>query len=236
MTHAAVWIHLRRDDAREIHALIERARRFVTARVPKDLEVLVAGGGGPVVVALNDEVVGGKVRNVFVVGSVIYLIAGLMFRSPLAGLLVVTPLAVTVIANLGVLVLFGLHLNMITASVVGMAVGIGADYAIYLLYRIREEYRRCGREEEAIRVALATSGKAVAFVALAISTGYAALLLSPFAVYWMLGVTVPVTMMVSCGATITLLPLVLAWARPRFVFPVAAATKAAIERPECVRA
>lgn len=216
---AVVWVYLRDDDAKAIHRLIERARAFVAREAPETVEVLIAGGGGPIVVALNDEVVGGKIRNVIVVGLVIYAIASLVFRSLIAGLLVALPLAVTVLVDLGTLGLFGLHLNMITASVVGMAVGIGADYAIYLLYRTREEYLRLGDVEGALGEALRTSGTAVTFVALAVSVGYAALLLSPFAVYWMLGLTVPLTMVVSCGVTITLLPYVLARWRPRFVFP-----------------
>lgn len=216
---AVVWIYLRDDDAQAIHRLIERARAFVAREVPPTVEVLVAGGGGPIVVALNDEVVGGKIRNVAVVGLVVFCVAGLVFRSFIAGLLVTLPLAVTVIVDLGTLGLTGLNLNMITSSVVGMAVGIGADYAIYVLYRTREEYLRLGVVEEAIDEAVRTSGAAVTFVALAVSVGYAALLLSPFAVYWMLGLTVPLTMAVSCGVTITLLPYVLARWKPRFVFP-----------------
>jgi len=216
---AVVWIYLRDDDAQAIHRLIERARAFVAREVPPTVEVLVAGGGGPIVVALNDEVVGGKIRNVAVVGLVVFCIAGFVFRSFIAGLLVTLPLAVTVIVDLGTLGLTGLNLNMITSSVVGMAVGIGADYAIYVLYRTREEYLRLGLVEEAIDEAVRTSGAAVTFVALAVSVGYAALLLSPFAVYWMLGLTVPLTMAVSCGVTITLLPYVLARWKPRFVFP-----------------
>jgi hypothetical protein len=229
---AVVCVYLRDDDARAIHRLIERARAFVAREAPPGVETLIAGGGGPIVVALNDEVVGGKIRNVIVVGLVIYTIASLVFRSLLAGLLVAAPLAVTVVVNLGTLGLFGLHLNMITASVVGMAVGIGADYAIYLLYRTREEFARLGDSRAAVAEALRTSGAAVTFVALAVSAGYAALLLSPFAVYWMLGVTVPLTMAVSCGVTITLLPWVLARWRPRFAFPASSVPVTGI--PEAV--
>ena len=88
-----------------------------------------------------------------------------------------------------------------------------------------------GDVEEAIGEGLRTSGAAVTFVALAVSVGYAALLLSPFAVYWMLGLTVPLTMVVSCGVTITLLPYVLARWQPRFVFP-----RGVLEVPDTVPA
>ena len=47
----------------------------------------------------------------------------------------------------------------------------------------------------------------------------------------MLGLTVPLTMVVSCGVTITLLPYVLARWQPRFVFP-----RGVLEVPDTVPA
>ena len=40
-----------------------------------------------------------------------------------------------------------------------MAVGIGADYAIYLLYRMREQVAKGADAEAAVRTTLATAGK-----------------------------------------------------------------------------
>jgi hypothetical protein len=99
-----------------------------------------------------------------------------------------------------------------------MAVGIGADYAIYVIYRLREEHARLGDPPAATAAALATSGKAVLFVAAAISAGYAALGASDFYVNRILAELVPVTMIVSCLAAVTVMPAALLHARPKFLF------------------
>ena len=51
-----------------------------------------------------------------------------------------------------------------TAAISAMAIGIGADYAVYFLFRVREEFERTGDLRQATSVALTTSGKAIAYV------------------------------------------------------------------------
>src|SRR5260370_37569672 len=60
--------------------------------------------------------------------------------------------------------LAGIPLNIPTALVSAMAVGIAADYAIYLAYRLREELRSDLPETEAIRRAFLSAGKATIFL------------------------------------------------------------------------
>jgi len=100
-----------------------------------------------------------------------------------------------------------------------MAIGIGADYAVYFLYRVREELQRTGDLRAAIATALTTSGKAIAYVATAVAGGYLCLALSLFKVHVLLGVLVALTMVVSCAATVALLPAVILLVPPRFLRP-----------------
>ena len=71
--------------------------------------------------------------------------------------------------------------------------------------------------DEAIRRALATSGKAILFVSSAIALGYATLCLSGFRVHVQLGSLVALAMLVSSASALLLLPAVLGQLRPRFV-------------------
>lgn len=135
---------------------------------------------------------------------------------------------------LGMVRLSGAQLDGYNVMTPILILAVGAGHSVQMLKRYYEEFARLGDAPAAIAEALRTSGAAVTFVALAVSAGYAALVLSPFAVYWMLGVTVPLTMAVSCGVTITLLPWVLARWRPQFAFPArsepAIAIREAVDR------
>jgi predicted RND superfamily exporter protein len=104
-----------------------------------------------------------------------------------------------------------------TATTAAMVTGIGADYEIYMLYRLREEYQRTGDLNAALRNSLLTSGKAVLFVALSIAGGYSALLVSDFRFYPRLGLTMMVTMAISAVLSLLFLRAIIAEVRPRFI-------------------
>ena len=108
----------------------------------------------------------------------IFVVAAVAFRSVLAGLLVLAPLAVVVTLVFGVMGYAGVPLNIPNSLISAMAVGIGADYAIYLIYRVREYVAQGLSLPEAVGSAVRTAGKACLFVATAVAGGYAVLLFS----------------------------------------------------------
>ena len=83
--------------------------------------------------------VAGKVWNIIQIAIIVFVISAIVLRSPLGGILVLLPLGVAVLINFGVLGLAGIGLGVGTAAISAMAVGFGADYSIYLLYRLKEE-------------------------------------------------------------------------------------------------
>ncbi|MGH7273627.1 MAG: hypothetical protein ACREIQ_04130, partial [Nitrospiria bacterium] len=70
--------------------------------------------------------------------------------------------------------------------------------------------------QKAVETALMTSGKAIIFVALSISAGYAIL---PFSGYYlhMEGILVPLAMITSCIGALVLLPTMIYALKPRFI-------------------
>jgi outer membrane lipoprotein-sorting protein len=137
----------------------------------------------------------------------------------LAGLLILVPLTLAVLANFGLMGLTGIRLNIATAVISAMAVGIGADYAIYLISRLREELARGVDERVAFRGALVTAGKAILFVASAVAGGYGVLVFSyGFYIHMWLALLIATAMLVSSLGALTILPSLIIACRPRFVF------------------
>jgi len=157
-----------------------------------------------------------KLLNILQVSAVIFALSALAFRSLVAGLLVLSPLACAVAVNLGTMGWVGSWLSFATASYTAMGVSLGADLAIYLLFRLREELRDRPLEE-ALRESLRTSGRAIFFVSSAIAFGYAALLASGFALWRQLGAYVALMISASALATLTVLPAIILLLRPRFL-------------------
>ena len=214
---AVITIYLKTDDYRAMKALVvaataEADRLFagmpVTARV---------GGGVTNAIALNETMVRGKTINLIQISVLVVIITSILLRSLAGGLLVLLPLATAALVNLGLMGLTGIPLSMGTAAISAMAVGIGADYAVYFIFRVREEFQRVGDLRQATATALTTSGKAIAYVASAVAGGYLCLTFSFFKVHVLLGLLVALTMVVSSAATVAFLPAVLLRLTPRFL-------------------
>ncbi len=196
--------------------LIARARDTVARTFPPGIRVRYSGTLASTAAA-TEAMVQGKLRNIAQIAGITVVIAAVLLRSLVAGLLVVVPLALTVAVNFGVMGLLGVPLDTVTAAISAMAVGIGADYAIYFLFRVREELARAASLEVAIGRALETSGKAVLFVSSAIAAGYATLCCSGFALHVQLGALVALAMLVSSASALVLLPALIERLRPAFL-------------------
>lgn len=211
---AAIHVLARADRVAWTEDLFARVRAAADGRFPPGVRVRAGGGELGQAAALNGAVVRNKIENMAQIGLVIFTLAALVFRSPLVGLLVLAPLSAAVVVNLGVMGWIGSWLSFATASYTAMGVSLGADFAIYLLFRLREE-ARVRPFEEAVAEAMRTSGRAVFFVASAIAAGNATLLASDFALWRQLGGYVALMMATSCLTTLTIVPSLVLLVRPR---------------------
>ena len=95
----------------------------------------------------------------------------LSFRSLVAGIILIIPLAISNLLVFAYMALRDIGLTVNTLPVASIAVGIGVDYGIYLLGRIKEEYPRHSDWESVISMAVNTTGKAIALTGATVMLG-----------------------------------------------------------------
>ena len=215
---ANLTVFLKTDSSAYVQELIAKLKDFTKQKLPDSITVGF-GGSVPAGAGLTEVMVHDKVLNIIQIASVVFVVSSLVFRSLIGGLLVLTPLLLAVLANFGVMGWTGMRLNIPNALSSAMAVGIGADYAIYLVYRLREEIQQGIDEITAVRHVLATAGKACLFVASAVAVGYGVLWFSPgFYIHSWLATLIASSMLVSVFAAMTLIPALVLVFRPAFIF------------------
>ncbi len=215
---ANIMVFLRTDNTIYVQKLIDRLKAYAATQFGSDVRIKI-GGTSPENTALTEVMVHGKILNIVQIGAVVFIISVLVFRSLAAGLLVIMPLLLAVIANFGLMGVAGISLNIPNSLTSAMVVGIGADYAIYLIYRLREELAAGATETTAIHNALNTAGKASLFVASAVAGGYSVLLFSfGFYIHIWMAILIGCAMLVSVFAALILIPALILSFRPRFIF------------------
>ncbi len=214
---ANLQVFSRTDSTAFTRDLIARVERFARDTFPPEVRVRPAGPMA-YTLALNETLAIGKAQNILQIAAIIFLASALLFRSLVGGAFVILPLAITVIVNFALLGFSGTALDIPTSAIMAVAVGLGADFAIYFLFRFREELARVGDAAQATFVAMTTSGKAITYVSTAVCVGYLALIGSGFGIHLRTALLMASAISVSCLATLTLLPPLLLWMRPRFAF------------------
>jgi predicted RND superfamily exporter protein len=114
------------------------------------VRVSVAGGAVGIAQAFNRNI-----KYWLIVSVVLGLLGTALVAIPAIGsislvLLLLVPLAMGSIVALGIMALCGIELNSNTVAALAIASGVGIDSEVYLLFRVREEYRRFGDFKEAL--------------------------------------------------------------------------------------
>lgn len=145
------------------------------------------------------------------------LIVALLMRSPVAGLISIIPLVLTILITFGVMGFTGTPLDMSTLMISSIAIGIGIDYAIHFIERFRKEYRKDRDERRALEATVHSTGRGIAFNAIALALGFGVLLFSSFKGTSNFGLMIAATMVISALAAFTTIPAILVLWKPKFL-------------------
>ncbi len=146
----------------------------------------------------------------------IFLVAMLLFRSPVAAFFTVLPVALTTVWIAGVAGWIGIPLDVSTVLAAGVAIGVGVDYAVHFVYRYAYDRERKADADKATLSAVRGVGKPILFNATVVTAGFLILGMSQFPPNIKLGYFVAAYMIASCVAALLVLPLVLAYFKPHF--------------------
>jgi predicted RND superfamily exporter protein len=200
-----------------VRRVIKRAREYITANPLETARFRLAGGPIGVLAAANEELLQNDIMVNLLGFGTIFIILVVTYRSIMAGVYMILPLLV---ANMVINAYMGardIGINIHTLPVVTVGVGFGIDYALYIVSRIIEEQKPGETLESAVLQALVTSGKAVAFTAITMILGTLFWTMSSLRFSGEMGLLLALWMGVSFLATVTLLPVLVALFKPRFV-------------------
>ncbi len=149
------------------------------------------------------------------------------FRSVLLGALATLPVAFAVLMVFGVMGYLGIWIGVGTSMFAAIAIGLGVDFAIHTLERLRRLIREEGRPfEAAVAELFPTTGRALLFNLLALALGFGVLTTSKVPPLQNFGLLVSVAVLTSFLVSVTLMPAIVGWLRPRALFGTTASPRA----------
>jgi len=142
-----------------------------TSSWTRGMQFVMAGGIMGILAATNQEVERSHVANIALIFLVIFVLHSVTYRSVPSGFIILLQISTATMLSLAYMAIKGVGLNINTLPVQSVGVGIGVDYAIYIVDRICQEVVDTEDIDEAIRRAVRTTGMAVSFTATTIVGG-----------------------------------------------------------------
>ena len=150
-----------------IRRAIHMAKEWIdtTGSQVEGLHIDLAGGPVGVTAAINEEA---YETNVIVVPAVLILILAFtlwFYGSFHSGFMMLVSMTFATTLTYACMGLLNMGLNVNTVPMIAVGIGLGVDYAIYMMDRIKEEMHVAEDVQDAIRRAVSTTGVAIALTA-----------------------------------------------------------------------
>lgn len=147
---------------------------------------------------------------------IIAIIAGVFFRGIVWGLLAILPLASAVIINFGLMGLFGVDLNHITALLTAIIIGVGVDFAIHYISQFKRHANKAVAEESISIETVKDVGSPILLDA-ASNMAFGALMISALLPLKHMGGLMVVAMVATSFGTLTLMASIMELLRHRLI-------------------
>jgi hypothetical protein len=156
---------------------------------------------------MNKLVVRSQIRSLGLAFVLVFIMLVATMRKLRAALVALIPIAITVAAIMGMLVITKFNLNVVTAILSAITIGVGVDYSIHLVSAIYYFQERGHKGREAVDLAIFTVSKPIVANAFGLAIGLSVLFLSPLRIHLQAAAVMWVAMVVSSMAALLLIPL-----------------------------
>ncbi|WXU00091.1 MAG: hypothetical protein Ctma_0802 [Catillopecten margaritatus gill symbiont] len=165
------------------------------------------------------------IKSPLVTALAIFIITALIFGSPLIASILTGTLLITLFAQYGLGAYFTSvenwsgNLHFATLVSLSIAMGLGVDYGIYMISRLKEEMHATGGKwTDALKNTLETTGAAVFASILVLLGSFIPLLMTQLANTWALAIFISEALIIDVVIALTIIPLLVYVFKPKYVF------------------
>ena len=175
-TSAVMNVQYEADDLQTAGRVTDELGKLIEA----DENAVLMGGYSLIEMELSQAISKGQINSLLFALIAIVVLLMLIFRSLFAGILGSLPLVFAVVCTFGFMGWTNIDLNIATALLSSISIGLGVDYTIHMFWRLRTEIKAGADAKSAVITSLATSGRGIVINAFSVIVGFSVLLLSAF--------------------------------------------------------
>jgi predicted RND superfamily exporter protein len=202
----SLHVFLKDHKARTLDGVVAEVERFIAEQPRSELRFLLAGGSAGIDAATNQVVRQAMREMLFWVYGAVVVLCWITFRSWRATLVAVLPLVLTSMLCEALMVVLGMGVKVATLPVIALGVGIGVDYALYVLAVMLQRLKRGDTVDQAYRAALQFTGRVVMLTGLTLALAVSTWFFSPIKFQADMGVLLAFMFLWNMVGALVLLP------------------------------
>lgn len=201
-----MYVYLQDHRADTLARVVSHVEGFAAANNTGDIQFLLAAGSAGIEAATNIVVKRAWYEMLFLVYGAVTLLCFLTFRSWRAVVVAVLPLMLTSLLAEALMVALGIGVKVATLPVIALGVGIGVDYALYILSVTQARMKEGMSLSDAYYRALLFTGKVVMLTGVTLAVGVATWVFSPIKFQADMGILLAFMFLLNMIGALVLLP------------------------------
>ena len=209
---ARIVVRLKDTGHLKLKKLINKIESVVTKNKPESIDVKYSNQY--IVLRISSLIVNSQIQSLIITVLIIFILLSIQFKSPLLGGLTTIPVFLAIMFNFGVMWIFGITLNIGTAIIASVGMGIGIDYAIHFFTRFKAVYSVINRYDDALKETITETLPAIFTNAFAVGMGFLVLIFSNYTPISNMGWIIALTMLTTSTSSLIGLPAILSIFKP----------------------
>ncbi|NDY93524.1 efflux RND transporter permease subunit [Ideonella livida] len=201
-----VYVYLSDHKAQTLQRVVAHVQAFAAEHDTAEVKFLLAAGSAGIEAATNIVVQQAWRTMLWLVYGAVALLCFITFRSWRAVLVALLPLVLTSFLAEALMVALGLGVKVATLPVIALGVGIGVDYALYILSILLARLKEGASLSEAYYRALLFTGKVVMLTGVTLALGVVTWVASPIKFQADMGLLLAFMFLLNMVGALVLIP------------------------------
>lgn len=216
--NGAVTLYFRDHRGSTIRTAIARVKEYIDDNPMNGASYQLAGGLVGVLAAVNEVLLAGQIESIALALFVVVVLCTMVYRSSVAGIFFMVPIILSNTLTFSYMAANNIGMNINTVPVVALGIGLGVDYAFYIIDGIKEELAKHGDALTAITKSLHSAGRGVVITGGTLIISVMLWMLSSLRFQAEMGLLISLWLFVSAMSALFVMPAMAYVFKPNFIF------------------
>lgn len=218
--NGAVTLFFRDHKGDTLRKATHYAKEFIAENPIEGAEVKLVGGVLGIIAAVNEILLSDQIEAVALAFLVVVLCCLVVYRSSVSGVFFIIPVAISNVVTFAFMAWQDIGMSISTLPVVALGIGLGVDYAFYIVDSMKEylEKHPDAAPLDAVLQSLGSAGRGVLLTAFTLAAGVLFWSFSSLRFQAEMGMLIGLWLMVSALTSLFVMPSLALVFKPKFIF------------------